>query len=70
MAIDPEPLDLARDRLEVDRTEQGNQLETSSIEPNRALTLKHRTDPSRRVCSDRLDRLPSLSMRRGYETAN
>ena len=36
MAIDPEPLDLARDRLEVDRTEQGTWLEISSIEPNRA----------------------------------
>ena len=33
MAIDPEPLDLARDRLEVHRTEQGTWLEISGIEP-------------------------------------
>ncbi len=48
MAIDPEPLDLARDRLEVDRTEQGTWLEISSIEPNRASlrTPSSRVEPS------------------------
>ena len=48
MAIDPEPLDLARDWLEVDRTEHGTRLEISSIEPNRASlrTPSSRVEPS------------------------
>src|SRR5438046_5716841 len=49
----------------LDSNRAGARFKTSSIEPNRALTLKHRTDPSRPFCSDRLDRLPSLTRNSG-----
>src|SRR5438552_12123201 len=45
----------------LDSNRASARFKTSSIEPNRALTLKHRTDLSRPFCSDRLDRLPSLA---------
>src|SRR5437667_5420204 len=46
MAIDPEPLDLARDRLEVDRTEQGTGSKYRASNRTELQLLEHRTEPS------------------------
>src|SRR5207248_8285843 len=71
MAIDHEPLNLARDRLEVDRTEQGTWLEISSIEPNRPAFVHHRAESNLQLkCSmlDQAARSGSVILSEEYDT--